>query len=99
MYKVFRLLLLLLTKPHKGFKAKGRDAPETRGIFYNGRNPTSASDDKWQHHPSPPPYFLYVSDRGGKFFSSDKTHGELLMTNHGTFRSTDFMSTYTPCTW
>ena len=51
--------------PHR-CKTKGYVTPEKSGPFYNGRSPISAFENRWQHHPSPPPLLWYVLDRGGK---------------------------------
>ena len=35
------------------FNTKGYVTPEKQGEVYNGRTAISASDNRWQHHPSP----------------------------------------------
>ena len=62
--------------------------------IYASRTSNSASDDRWQHHPSPRRQFWFVSEGEG-ILPRGNIHGELLKTNHETFRTIDFKN---PCT-
>ena len=77
------------------FKAKTDVSWDAR-LMYNGRSPTSASIDRWQHHPYPK--FWFFSEEREFFFSRNNIHSKLLKTDHGIFVTMDFTSTCKACT-